>query len=175
MEEFVVLVDEKDRPIGKEEKLKAHQLGLLHRALSVLIFNSKGELLLQQRASHKYHTPSLWTNTCCSHPREGESLFDATHRRLEEEMGMSTPLKPIFSFVYKADFDNGLVEHEFDHVWVGYSDNNPNINTNEVADFKWMTLDAIDAEIKKLPGQFTAWFKILMKDYRAKIRHYESQ
>lgn len=174
MEEFVVLVDENDQAIGLEEKLKAHQLGLLHRALSVLIFNSDKKLLLQQRAAHKYHTPSLWANTCCSHPRENESLKDATNRRLQEEMGMIAELKPAFTFLYKADFDNGLIEHEFDHVWIGYSDDYPIINTEEVADFKWLSLDEIDQDILEHPEKYTAWFKILMKDHGQKLREYES-
>lgn len=174
MEELVVLVDEQDQQIGLEEKLKAHQLGLLHRALSVFIFNSKKELLLQQRAANKYHTPLQWANSCCSHPRENESLFDATNRRLWEEMGMKADLKPGFTFIYKAAFDNDLIEHEYDHVWYGYSDVEPNINHEEVESYKWLTLDEIDRDIEEHPEKYTAWFRILMKDHGQKLREYES-
>ena len=121
-EEQVILVDENDRAIGLMPKLEAHEKAVLHRAFSVFILNAKGELLLQQRAAHKYHSPLLWTNTCCSHQRQGEQSIEAGMRRLREEMGFEVPLKELFSFIYKAPFDNGLTEHEFDHVLIGYSD-----------------------------------------------------
>ena len=136
MEEFVILVDEKDNQLGLMPKMEAHEKAVLHRAFSVFIFNSKGELMLQQRAAHKYHSPLLWTNTCCSHQRDGETNIEAGERRLVEEMGFKTNLKEIFSFVYKAPFDNGLTEHELDHVMVGYFDGLPEINPEEVASFK---------------------------------------
>ncbi len=138
MEELVVLVDENDKPVGTEEKLKAHQDGKLHRAFSVFIFNSQKQLLLQRRALSKYHSAGLWTNTCCSHPRPEESVLASAHRRLQEEMGFDCELKEIFNFKYKADFDNGLVEHEFDHVIIGYHDQNPISNPNEVDSYKWI-------------------------------------
>lgn len=174
MEEFVILVNEKDQEIGLEEKLSAHQKGLLHRAFSILIFNSKGELLLQQRAAHKYHSPLLWTNTCCSHPRKGESLSEAANRRLMEEMGMSTELKSIFHFIYYAKLENDLIEHELDHVLVGYSDEEPKINSEEVEAYKWQKISDIQDEMKKNPSAFTAWFQLLLNEHADKILKYEN-
>jgi len=165
MEEKVILVNEKDEPIGLMGKMEAHEKGLLHRAFSVFIFNSKQEVLLQQRAACKYHSPNLWTNTCCSHPREGESNLQAGERRLQEEMGMQVPLEEVFSFIYKAPFDNGLTEHEYDHVLVGYSDAQPQINPEEVASWKWLSLEAIKEDILQAPEQYTAWFKIIFEKF----------
>ena len=165
MEEKVILVNEKDEPIGLMGKMEAHEKGLLHRAFSVFIFNSKQEVLLQQRAACKYHSPNLWTNTCCSHPREGESNLQAGERRLQEEMGMRVSLKEVFSFIYKAPFDNGLTEHEYDHVLVGYSDAQPQINPEEVASWKWLSLEAIKEDILQAPEQYTAWFKIIFEKF----------
>ena len=139
--EQVILVDEQDRPIGLMEKQAAHIGPHLHRAFSVFIFNSKGELLLQQRALSKYHSPGLWTNTCCSHPRAGETLEEATSRRLKEEMGMSCPIHEVYTFIYMAPVGQGLTEHEFDHVFIGQSDDIPAINTEEVASWKYMSID----------------------------------
>ena len=161
MEEQVVLVDEKDNPIGLMEKMEAHEKALLHRAFSVFIFNSKGELMLQQRAASKYHSPLLWTNTCCSHQRDGETNLEAGKRRLEEEMGFVTEIKEVFSFIYKAPFDNGLTEHELDHVMIGSYEDAPNINTEEVASYKWMTLIDVKNDIENNPQEYTAWFKII--------------
>ena len=161
--EKVILVDEKDKPIGEMEKIEAHEKALLHRAFSILIFNSKNELLIQQRAHSKYHSPGLWTNTCCSHQRPGESTMDAANRRLKEEMGMTATLELSFSFIYKAPFDNGLTEHEFDHVLVGYSDDLPILNPEEAASYSYKTLEEIKADIKEKPQQYTAWFKILVE------------
>ena len=165
MEEKVILVNEKDEPIGLMGKMEAHEKGLLHRAFSVFIFNSKQEVLLQQRAACKYHSPNLWTNTCCSHPREGESNLQAGERRLQEEMGMRVSLKEVFSFIYKAPFDNGLTEHEYDHVLVGYSDLQPRINPEEVASWKWLSLEAIKEDILQAPERYTAWFKIIFEEF----------
>ena len=165
MEEQVILVNEKDEPIGLMGKMEAHEKGLLHRAFSVFIFNSKQEVLLQQRAACKYHSPNLWTNTCCSHPREGESNLQAGERRLQEEMGMRVSLKEVFSFIYKAPFDNGLTEHEYDHVLVGYSDLQPRINPEEVASWKWLSLEAIKEDILQAPERYTAWFKIIFEEF----------
>ena len=161
MEEQVVLVDEKDNPIGLMEKMEAHEKALLHRAFSVFIFNSKGELMLQQRAASKYHSPLLWTNTCCSHQRDGETNLEAGKRRLQEEMGFVTEIKEVFSFIYKAPFDNGLTEHELDHVMVGSYEDAPNINKEEVESYKWMTLIDVKNDMEKNPQEYTAWFKII--------------
>lgn len=161
--EKVILVDENDVPVGEMEKIEAHEKALLHRAFSILIFNSKNELLIQQRAHSKYHSPGLWTNTCCSHQRPGESTMDAAKRRLDEEMGMSAKLEPSFSFIYKAPFDNGLTEHEFDHVLIGYSDDLPVINPDEAANYSYKGLEEIKSDIKTSPEQYTEWFKILIE------------
>ncbi|ARV14555.1 isopentenyl-diphosphate Delta-isomerase [Polaribacter sp. SA4-12] len=161
MEEQVVLVDEKDNPIGLMEKMEAHEKALLHRAFSVFIFNKKGELMLQQRAASKYHSPLLWTNTCCSHQRDGETNLEAGKRRLQEEMGFVTEIKEVFSFIYKAPFDNGLTEHELDHVMVGSYEDVPKINKEEVESYKWMTLIDVKNDMEKNPQEYTAWFKII--------------
>ena len=165
MEEQVILVNEKDEPIGLMGKMEAHEKGLLHRAFSVFVFNSKQEVLLQQRAACKYHSPNLWTNTCCSHPRVGETNQQAGERRLQEEMGLQVPLQEVFSFIYKAPFDNGLTEHEYDHVLIGYSDAQPQINPEEVASWKWLSLEAIKEDILQAPEQYTAWFKIIFEEF----------
>jgi len=164
-EEQVILVNEYDKQIGLMPKLEAHEKAVLHRAFSVFVFNNKNELMLQQRALHKYHSPGLWTNTCCSHQRDGESNLQAGIRRLQEEMGFVTPLKETISFIYKAPFDNGLTEHEFDHVLVGNYNGEPQINTDEVASWKWMLLDDVKKDIAKNPDNYTAWFKIIFNKY----------
>ena len=160
-EENVILVNESDEPIGVMPKMEAHQKAVLHRAFSVFIFNSEGKLMLQQRALHKYHSPGLWTNTCCSHQRLGESNLEAGNRRLFEEMGMKVDLEELFSFIYKAPFDNGLTEHELDHVMIGYTEQSPVINKEEVEDWKWMGMDDIKTDINTQPEAYTAWFKII--------------
>lgn len=160
MKEQVILVDTNDNPQGLMEKMEAHEKGILHRAFSIFIFNSKNELMLQQRAFSKYHTPGLWTNTCCSHPRDGETLEQATSRRLMEEMGMRCDYKEVFSFVYKADVGQGLTEHEFDHVFIGHCDELPTINKEEVETWKYAGMDEIKADMTKTPGKYTAWFRI---------------
>lgn len=160
MPEYVVLVDNQDNQVGLMEKMEAHVNPTLHRAFSIFIFNSKKEMLLQRRALTKYHTPGLWTNTCCSHPRDGESLGAATKRRLMEEMGMECDLKELFSFIYKADVMQGLTEHEFDHVFVGKTDAIPLINKDEVDSYKYETVGNIKSDIEKNPENYTAWFKI---------------
>lgn len=164
-EEFVILIDEQDREIGQLEKLEAHKLGLLHRAFSVILFNSKGEILLQQRAAHKYHSPLLWTNTCCSHPRPNESVLAAANRRLKEEMGMEAQLQQAFSFIYKAKLDQGLTEHELDHVVFGYTNEQPQINTDEVEAYKWISIAALLQDLEQFPHAYTAWFKILLNQH----------
>ena len=159
--ELVVLVDQDDRQIGTMEKIEAHSAAVLHRAFSVFIINKNQELLLQQRAFDKYHSPGLWTNTCCSHQRDGEATLDAGARRLMEEMGIKVPLTELFTFIYKASFDNGLTEHELDHVLIGYSGGNPKINLKEVAAFNWMPLDEIEKDLKQNPKNYTVWFAII--------------
>ena len=161
VEEKVVLVDLQDQQVGTMGKLEAHQKAVLHRAFSIFVLNSSKELLLQQRAFGKYHSPGLWTNTCCSHQREGESNLEAGNRRMIEEMGMTVSLKELFTFVYKAHFDNGLTEHELDHVMVGYSNEDPKINTDEVESFKWMSLEALKKDLVKNPEDYTVWFAII--------------
>ena len=158
--EKVILVDENDNQVGVMPKLEAHQKGLLHRAFSVFIFNSKYELLLQKRASSKYHSGGLWTNTCCSHPREGEEILDAAKRRLIEEMGIDTSLRKVHDFIYKAELDNDLTEHEFDHVFYGIYNEDPIINEDEADDFKWIDMDSLNEDIKQNGDNYTIWFKI---------------
>jgi isopentenyl-diphosphate delta-isomerase, type 1 len=165
VEEHVILVNESDEPIGLMPKMEAHEKALLHRAFSVFVMNDKGETMLQQRAKNKYHSPLLWTNTCCSHQRDGESNIEAGKRRLMEEMGFSTELKELFSFIYKAPFDNGLTEHEFDHVMMGTFLGEPNINPDEVADWKWMLPKDIKKDIEENPDRYTAWFKIIFERF----------
>lgn len=164
-EEQVILVNEKDEPIGLMPKLQAHEKAMLHRAFSVFILNDKNEIMLQQRAASKYHSPLLWTNTCCSHQRNGETNILAGKRRLQEEMGFSVELKELFSFIYKAPFDNGLTEHEYDHVMVGYFNEEPKINKEEVEDWKWMSMEAIKHDMKDHPENYTAWFKIIFEKF----------
>lgn len=162
---MVVLVNEKDEQIGLMEKIEAHEKALLHRAFSVFVFNDHGELMMQQRALGKYHSPGLWTNTCCSHPREGEGVVEAGKRRLQEEMGFQTALKKSISFIYKAPFDNGLTEHEFDHILLGHYNDSPILNPDEVEDWKWMKLEDIKQDIKRSPESYTPWFKIIFEKY----------
>ena len=169
VEEQVILVNEQDEQIGLMPKMEAHEKAVLHRAFSVFIFNSKNELMLQQRAAHKYHSPLLWTNTCCSHQRDGESNIEAGTRRLGEEMGFTTDLKEVTSFIYKAPFDNGLTEHEFDHVMTGFYEMDPDINKEEVEDWKWMSVDAVKSDIELNPEIYTAWFKIIFKNFYSHI------
>jgi isopentenyl-diphosphate delta-isomerase len=159
--EQVVLVNECDEELGLMEKMEAHEKALLHRAFSVFVFNQKGELLLQQRALDKYHSGGLWTNTCCSHPRPNELVADAASRRLREEMGFETPLEKVFDFIYQASFDNGLTEHEFDHVFVGYYDGDIHVNPAEVNDYTFRSMESIQESLQKHDGLFTAWFEII--------------
>jgi len=165
IEEQVILVNEHDEQIGLMPKMEAHEKAVLHRAFSVFVFNTKNELMLQQRAAHKYHSPLLWTNTCCSHQRDGESNIEAGTRRLKEEMGFTTDLKETTSFIYKAPFDNGLTEHELDHIMLGYYENEPIINKQEVEDWKWMPLEDVKHDINVHPEQYTAWFKIIFEKF----------
>lgn len=164
-EEKVILVNEKDEPVGLMGKMEAHEKALLHRAFSVFVFNDKNELMIQQRALGKYHSPGLWANTCCSHQREGETNIEAGKRRLQEEMGFTTELRDSISFIYKAPFDNGLTEHEFDHILIGEYNEEPKINPDEVHDWKWISLEAIKQDIQANPSNYTEWFKIIFDKY----------
>jgi isopentenyl-diphosphate delta-isomerase len=168
-DEYVVLVNEQDQVLGQLEKIEAHELGLLHRAFSVLLLNDRGELLLQQRAAHKYHSPLLWTNTCCSHQRPNETTLMAAERRLKEEMGMSAPMQTAFKFQYKATLDQGLTEHELDHVLFGYTNQDPNINPEEVAAFRWISMAQLLQELQSKRDSFTIWFQILLDQHLEKI------
>lgn len=163
MEEQVILVDQNDNPIGTMEKMETHRLGLLHRAFSIFIFNSKGELLLQQRALDKYHSAGKWTNTCCSHPRPNELIEEAAHRRLKEEIGLQCDLSHGFNFIYEASFPNDLIEYEYDHVFFGISDVLPMPDTKEVASFKYIDLASLTADLAKNPDLYSAWLKICFK------------
>lgn len=164
-EEKVILVNEKDEQIGLMGKLEAHEKALLHRAFSVFVFNDENELMLQQRALGKYHSPGLWTNTCCSHQRDKESNIEAGKRRLQEEMGFVVDLQEAISFMYKAPFDNGLTEHEYDHVLLGKYNGEPEINKDEVASWKWMPLEAVKADIALHPDLYTEWFKVIFDKF----------
>lgn len=164
-EEKVILVNENDEPIGLMPKMEAHEKGVLHRAFSVFVLNEANEIMLQQRAAQKYHSPLLWTNTTCSHQREGESNIQAGTRRLQEEMGFTTELKELFSFIYKAPFDNGLTEHELDHVMIGYYNEEPNINREEAESWKWMGIDAVKEDMQQHPQQYTVWFRIIFDEF----------
>ncbi|WP_339917658.1 isopentenyl-diphosphate Delta-isomerase [Yeosuana marina] len=164
-EENVILVNENDEQIGLMPKMEAHEKALLHRAFSVFVFNSKNQLMLQQRALDKYHSPGLWTNTCCSHQREGESNIQAGMRRLQEEMGFVVDLQESISFIYKAPFDNGLTEHEYDHIVIGKYNGTPEINPDEVADWKWMSLEDVKNDMVKNPQLYTEWFKIIFEKF----------
>jgi len=164
-EEKVILVNEQDEQIGLMPKMEAHKKAVLHRAFSVFVFNNKNELMLQQRALSKYHSPGLWTKTCCSHQRDGESNLQAGTRRLQEEMGFITALEEKTSFIYKAPFDNGLTEHELDHIMVGYYEDEPVINKEEVEAWKWMPLELVKTDIEKQPELYTAWFKIIFDKF----------
>ncbi|MDO6738596.1 isopentenyl-diphosphate Delta-isomerase [Wenyingzhuangia sp. 2_MG-2023] len=169
----VILVNEQDEPIGTMEKIEAHEKALLHRAFSVFIFNDAGELMLQQRAKDKYHSPLLWTNTCCSHQKVGESNVAAGKRRLQEEMGFTAELKDVCSFIYKAPFDNGLTEHEFDHVLTGVFNDEPKLNPDEAEAYKWMPLEEVKIDVKKNPEIYTAWFVIIFEKFYDFIKQNE--
>lgn len=158
--EKLILVNSNDEPLGTMEKLEVHQKGLLHRAFSVFIFDTAGRLLLQQRSSSKYHSSGLWTNTCCSHPRPDENVRDAANRRLKEEMGFETKLSEMYSFIYKAEMENGLIEHEFDHVFSGIFDGEVHPDPNEVQAWSYSSIEELKERLEKNPHQFTSWFRI---------------
>lgn len=157
---FIIKVDENDRELGKIEKMQAHHEGVLHRAFSVFVFNLNGELILQKRADSKYHSGGLWTNTCCSHPEYGESLENAVKRRLREEMGLECETEKGFDFIYRAELDHDLIEHELDHVFFGRTDAQPMINHHEASEWKYMEIDELRNEISEFPERFTVWLQI---------------
>jgi len=159
-EQEVILVNENDEPVGTMKKMEAHEKGLLHRAFSVFIFDKKGKMLLQQRAAEKYHGAHLWTNACCSHPLPGEEVANAAHRRLKEELGFVTDLQEIFSFTYRANVENNLIEHEFDHVFAGEYEGKIEFNRREVSKFFYQDMEELKKQIETEPGKFTSWFKI---------------
>ena len=161
MSEYVVLVDDQDQDLDIMEKMEAHRKGLLHRAFSVFILNDNNQLMLQRRALEKYHSGGLWTNTCCSHPRKGEAVEEAAHRRLQEEMGFDCPVNKAFDFIYRAELDQGLTEHEFDHLFIGRYNGEPNINPAEVVEWKWMGIEEVKTDMNQHPENYTAWFKII--------------
>jgi isopentenyl-diphosphate delta-isomerase len=169
LNEMVVLVNPQDQEMGLMEKMEAHRTGALHRAFSFFIFNSKGEWLLQQRAHDKYHSGGLWTNACCSHPRSEESAAGAATRRLQEEMGLYCQAKPLFHFIYRSEFSNDLIEHELDHVCIGYSDQLPAPNPQEVVNYRYLTTAELEAEMKRSPENFTVWFRICFQQVKDKL------
>ena len=172
-EEKVVLVDDSNNQVGLMPKMEAHLKGVLHRAFSVIIFNNNGEVMLQKRASTKYHTPSLWSNTCCSHQRENEDNISAGKRRLNEEMGFITQLYDFESFIYKVSFSNGLIEHEFDHILVGIYNGLPNINLDEVDEWKWVSIDELVNDMQDNSEKYTAWFKIIINKYSQSLKKWK--
>ncbi|MGO4906569.1 isopentenyl-diphosphate Delta-isomerase [Flavobacterium sp. W20_MBD1_R3] len=174
LEENVILVNENDEQIGLMPKLEAHEKAVLHRAFSVFVLNSKNEIMLQQRANQKYHSPLLWTNTCCSHQREGETNIEAGSRRLFEEMGFRTELEELFHFIYKAPFDNGLTEHELDHVMIGYYNEAPITNPEEVEDWKWMKIGDVKTDMEQHSELYTVWFKIIFDEFYHFLEEHKS-
>lgn len=168
-DELLILVDNQDNEIGVKDKLSVHREGLLHRAFSIFIFNAKNELLLQQRANIKYHSPNLWTNTCCGHPRPGESNIEACSRRLFEEMGIKSDLNFSFKFLYKFEFSNGLTEHEIDHVFIGKTDDIPEINKKEVQAWKFITIEDLEKDLNLNPDKYTPWLKICFTQLKQNI------
>lgn len=167
--EQVVLVNERDEETGTAEKLRVHEQGLLHRAISVFIYNPKGELLLQQRAGGKYHSAGLWTNTCCSHPRPGETTLAAAERRLREEMGISAKLKHAGALLYRAEFNNGLIEHEYDHLFTGISDEAPSPDPDEVQAYRWISPQELQQWLHTAPEEFTYWFRLIIEKGKLKM------
>lgn len=166
MEEKVVLVTEKDEVLGLMEKMQAHENGILHRAFSVFLYNSKGEMLLQKRAAEKYHSPNQWTNACCSHPRIEETYEQAAKRRIKEELGIDCELEEKFWFIYKADVGQNLWEHELDHVFVGNYEGEFNLNKEEVTEVRYISLENLNIELENNPENFTEWFKIILEEYK---------
>lgn len=165
MQEHVILVDENDNEIGTMEKMEAHRKGELHRAFSVLVFNSKGEMLLQKRAKAKYHSAGLWSNACCSHPKPGESIRSATKRRMKEELGIDIQPNFLYKFKYKVELENDLIEHEYDHVYVCQFDGEPNINKNEIEAFSSVSMDELKLQLSQSPQKYTYWLNLIVKEF----------
>ena len=161
----IILVNKNDEVIGYSEKLEAHEKGLLHRAFSIFVMNEKQELLLQRRAMHKYHSAGLWANTCCSHPLKGEQTEQTVHKRLQFELGFDCPLEPMFKFIYRAEFANGLTEHELDQVYLGNYAKSPNPNPEEVMDWKWMHIETLQTELKNNPDEYVYWLKAVFDKF----------
>lgn len=170
LEERVILVNDKDEAIGSMEKMEAHEKGVLHRAFSVFVFDTHDRMLLQRRAMSKYHSGGLWTNTCCSHPREGETTEEAAHRRLQEEMGFDCPLEARFHFIYKAELDKGLTEHELDHVFTGIHEGEIHLNSVEVMEYRYISMADLEVELAEDASQYTEWFKIALPELRSKMK-----
>lgn len=166
MEELVVLVTREDQVLGQMEKMKVHEAGLLHRAFSIFLFNGAGEMLLQKRASEKYHSPEQWTNAVCSHPKLGETYLEAANRRLREELGITSFLEPKFHFIYKAEVGQNLWEHELDHVFVGTFEGDFNLNKDEVSEVRYISMQNLESELLEKPENFTEWFKIILREYK---------
>lgn len=173
-EEFVILVDKDDRAIGRAEKMEAHEKGLLHRAFSVFLFNDAGELLIQQRADHKYHTAGQWSNTCCSHPAPGETVANAAARRLIEEMNIEAPVKEMFKFRYRAELENGLIENEMDNILFGNYNDDPHPNPEEVKDWRYISFDKLRSEISENENLFTPWFRLVLDKVEEAFNQKES-
>lgn len=165
MEDILILVDEQDNFLGYMGKEEAHFKGVKHRAFSIFVFNDKNELLLQKRALNKYHTPGLWSNTCCSHPRYGETTIHAVHRRLPEEMGFDTALSHVHEMSYEISFDNGVTENEYDHVFVGRYNGEPVINKDEVHDYQWLSLENLRSDMERSPEKYTFWFRRIIREF----------
>jgi isopentenyl-diphosphate delta-isomerase len=167
--EHVILVDEQDNEMGIMEKMEAHQKGVLHRAFSVLLFNAKSEILLQKRSANKYHSAGLWTNTCCSHPKPGEKIEDAVRRRLQEEMGINAQPKYLYKFVYRAELGNNLIEHELDYVFTAQFNGEPEVNSDEVEQWKYVTLPGVKNDVLQNPDAYTYWFRLMLNHRELKI------
>lgn len=168
--QLIALIDENDNIIGYDEKLKVHEEGKLHRAFSIFVYNKMGEILIHKRAHEKYHSPGLWTNTCCSHLLENMSMDECTHDRLKFEMGFDTKLEYQFKFTYKETFGNGLTEYETDHVYFGHWEGSPKFNPKEVAEYKWVSLDFLINDIEKNADKYTYWFKYILKNYKTNLQ-----
>ncbi len=164
-EDYIVLVNDQDEEVGSMEKMEAHRKGLLHRAFSVFIMNSKGEMLIQQRAEGKYHSGGLWSNACCSHPRKGERTEEAAHRRLQEELGFDCELRPLFTLKYCAEVGENLIEHELDHIYIGNHDGAPEANKDEVKNYQYVTIHRLEQWIAERPEEFTYWFRLALPEF----------
>jgi isopentenyl-diphosphate Delta-isomerase len=171
-EEKVILVNEQDEEIGTMDKMEAHRKGALHRAFSIFILNENNNLIIQQRADNKYHSPGLWSNTCCSHPLPDEDILSAAHRRLQEELGFDCPLQPLFTFRYQSEVGNGMTENEYDHIFIGSYDGEFDLNENEVQNLSYMSFDEVDQKLKDKPESFTRWLHLVWPQFKSEIKTY---